>query len=144
MNRAILMGAVISMVGTLGATAMGDQNAMPKDTQSAAHGTVGTAATVLGHRVVSVTPRWVQESNGKLTRHLTGADVRIEAEPGMTAEYLTVELRREARQGRLDGVFGVEPSTVEVTSAGDGFVFRITAPDATHAAEIVRRAHQLD
>jgi hypothetical protein len=142
MNRAILMGAVLSMVGTLGATALGDQTAVPGDTQGA-HG------SVLGHRVVSVTPRWVQEANGKLTRHLTGADVRIEAEPGMTAEYLTVELRRDlgaaaARQGTIDGVFGVEASTVEVASAGDGFVFRITAPDGAHAAEIVRRARQLD
>ena len=142
MNRPILvMSAVLSMAGTLGTTALADQKPVSQATPEV-HG------TVMGHRVLSVTPRWVEESNGKRTRHLTGADVRIEAEPGMTAEYLTVELRRSlsamsAEHGTLNGVFGVAGSSVEVRSTGDGFVFRITAPDTTHAEEIVRRAQQL-
>jgi hypothetical protein len=142
MNRSILMlVAAVSMVGTLGATALADQTpvsqAMPE-----------VRGTVMGHRVSSVTPRWVEESNGKRTRRLTGADVRIDAEPGMTAEYLTVELRRglsamSSGHGMLDGVLGVAGSSIEVRSTGDGFVFRITAPDAVRAQEIVRRAQQL-
>jgi hypothetical protein len=142
MNRSILvMTAVLSLAGTLGTTALADQ----KPTSQAIQEVRGT---VMGHRVLSVTPHWVQESNGKRTRHLTGADVRIEAEPGMTAEYLTVELRRglsaaTAEPGTLGGVLGVAGSSVEVRSTGDGFVFRITAPDAVHAEEIVRRAQQL-
>jgi hypothetical protein len=142
MNRSILvMAAVVSMAGTLGTTALADHTPVSQATQEA-------RGTVMGHRVLSVTSHWVQESNGKLTRHLTGADVRIEAEPGMTAEYLTVELRRclsatSAEPGTCGGVLGVRGSSVEVRSTGDGFVFRITAPDAIHAEEIVRRAQQL-
>jgi hypothetical protein len=142
MNRSILvMTAVISLAGTLGTTALADQKPASQVTQE-------VRGTVMGHHVLSVAPHWVQESDGKRTRHLTGADVRIEAEPGMTAEYLTVELRRglsaaSAEPGTLGGVLGVAGSSVEVRSTGDGFVFRITAPDAIHAEEIVRRAQQL-
>jgi hypothetical protein len=142
MNRSILiLAATVSMAGTLGATALADQTPVAQATQE-------LRGTVMGHRVLSVTPHWVEESNGKRTRHLTGADVRIDAEPGMTAEYLTVELRRDlsvmsAGHWTLDGVFGVTGSSVEVRSTGDGFVFRITAPDTVHAQEIVRRARQL-
>jgi hypothetical protein len=143
MNRSILvMTAALAMAGTLAATALADQ-------KPASQATEEVRGTVMGHRVLSVSPHWVQESNGKRTRHLTGADVRIEAEPGMTAEYLTVELRRglstaTAEPGTLGGVLGVAGSSVEVRSTGDGFVFRITAPDAIRAEEIVRRAQQLD
>jgi hypothetical protein len=142
MNRSILMlVAGVAMVGALGATALADQTPISQAPE--------VRGTVMGHRVSSVTPHWVEESNGKRTRRLTGADVRIDAEPGMTAEYLTVEVRRHlsamsAGHGTLDGVFGVEGASVEVRSTGDGFVFRITAPDAVHAQEIVRRAQQLD
>jgi hypothetical protein len=142
MNRSIfILAAAVSMVGTLGATALADQKPVSQATQE-------IRSTVMGHRVLSVTPHWVEESNGKRTRHLAGADVRIDAEPGMTAEYLTVELRRglsamSAGHGTLEDVFGVAGSSVDVRSTGDGFVFRITAPDTVHAQEIVRRAQQL-
>ena len=109
MNRSIIVTAVVlAMNGTLGATARADQQAVPQQAQH---------STVLGHRVLSITPRVVEEINGKRTRHLTGADIRIEAEPGMTAEYLTVALRhmREgAGQATTESVFGVEGSAVEV------------------------------
>ena len=137
-NRSIIVTAVVlAMNGTLGATARADQQAVPQQAQH---------STVLGHRVLSITPRVVEEINGKRTRHLTGADIRIEAEPGMTAEYLTVALRhmREgAGQATTESVFGVEGSAVEVRSTGDGFVFPVTAPDPKRAEEIVRRARLL-
>ena len=142
MNRSMLIvAAAVAMAGSITAPVRADQKPVPQATENA-------DGTVMGHHVLSVVPHWVEESNGKRTRHLTGADIRIQAEPGMTAEYLTVELRRglsspNAARGPLDGVFGVEGSSVQVQSTGDGFVFRITAPDATHAAEIVRRAEHL-
>ena len=92
-----------------------------------------------------MTPRWVEETNGKRTRYLAGVDVRVAAEPGMTAEYLTVEAQRAAAAGpsTAKSVLGVEGARIEVRSTGDGFVFHITAPDTKRAAELVRRAQGL-
>jgi hypothetical protein len=136
MNRSIVVTAVVlAMNGTLGMTARADQQPAPRERQS----------TVLGHRASSIAPCVVQEIDGKLTRRLIGADVRIDAEPGMTAEYLTVELRHmlEGGQATTESVFGVEGSTVQVRSTGDGFVFHVTAPDSARAREVVRRAQLL-
>jgi hypothetical protein len=142
MNRSIfVVAAAVAMAGTITASALADQKSVQQAVENA-------GGTVIGHKVLSVAPHWVQESNGKRTRRLIGADVRIQAEPGMTAEYLTVELQRGLSAPNVgretpDDVFHVEGSSVQVQSTGDGFVFRITAPDATHAEEIVRRAHHL-
>jgi hypothetical protein len=142
MNRSILVtAAVLTMAGPLGAVAAADQSPGPQQTQE-------SRGTVMGYRVFSITPYWVQDTNGKRARHLTGAEIRIEAQPGMTAEYLRVELEHHLSsagpaKAALEPVFGVDGSTVEVRSIGDGFVFRITAPDTERGAEIVRRARLL-
>jgi hypothetical protein len=141
MKRSMFVTAVTMVVaGIVGSTAaMADEKPIPRETQSSCH-------TLLGHCVVSVTPRWVEEINGKRTRYLTGADVRMAAEPGMTAEYLAVEARRAATAGPPAAVslFAVEGSQIEVRSSGDGFTFHVTAPDTKRAEEIVRRARLLD
>jgi hypothetical protein len=141
MNRSILIAvASLAMAGPLGATAWAAQKDVPQGTQK-------SGSTVMGFTVSSVSPHWVDDINGKRLRHLTGAEIRIEAQPGMTVEYLTVELRRHlvtaAAQGSLEPVFGVAGSIVELRSTGDGFVFRVTASDTKGAEEIVRRAQLL-
>jgi hypothetical protein len=142
MNRSILiMAAVLATAGTVNATAWADQKPTAQNVQ-------GIHPTVMGHRVLSITEHSIQEMDGKHTRRLAGADIRIEAEPGMTAEYLTVELRRHlgAIRGDVAGsqsVFLVEGANVEVRSTGDGFVFHVTAPDSKNAQEIMRRARLL-
>ncbi len=133
----IIMAVVFAAAGTLGATAWAD--ARP-DTRNQ-----DAICTVMGHRVVAVTPRVHEESNGKQTRRLEGADVRIVAEPGMTAEYLSVEVQRHvaAMSGAYpmpDCPFGVAGATFQVRPAGDGFVFQITSSDPDQAKEILRRA----
>jgi hypothetical protein len=141
MNRLVFIAAAVLTTATLGATAWADQNPLPQDTHD-------SRCMVMGHRVLSTSPRWVQDIDGKHARHLVGADVRIAAEPGMTPEYLTVELRRYlsapgAGHPTSECVFGVEGSHVEVRSAGDGFVFSITGPDTRSAEEILSRARRL-
>lgn len=143
MNRSIFtMAAIVTMAGTLGASAWADDKPTSTETRE-------SHPTILGHRILSVSPHWVEEIDGKRTRHLTGVDIRIEAEPGMTAEYLTVELRRDltaisTERAITSSVFGVQGSKVAVRSTGDGFVLQITAPDTTSAKEVVRRAQRLD
>jgi len=140
MNRSMFItAAAVAVAGLVGsATALADEKPIPQETQSSCH-------TVMGHCVLSVTPRWVEEINGKRTRYLAGVDVRIAAEPGMTAEYLTVQAQRAAAGHQAAGsVFGVDGSRIEVRSTGDGFVLHFTAPDAKRAEELVRRAQRLD
>jgi hypothetical protein len=140
MNRTIsVMAAAMGMAGLVGsATASADDKPIPRDNGSACH-------EVIGHCVQSVIVRWVQETNGKRTRHLAGVDIRIDAEPGLTAEYLTVEARRAAAAApsATDSVFGVDGSQIDVRSTGDGFVVHVMAADPTHAREIVRRGRLL-
>ncbi len=145
MKRSIfVMLAFLATAGTLGATARaGSEDAAPTPSQTQA-----TPCTLMGHRIVSVTPHWVQDIDKRRLSHLIGADIRIAAEPEMTAEFLTVDLRRHlsamaAGHPMGDCVFGVQGSSTEVRSSGDGFVFRVTAPDAGRAKEIVRRARLL-
>lgn len=137
-TSALIMATVFAVAGSLGTTAWADQKPASQEQ---------SPCTVMGHRVVSVTPRWIEDINGKRTRHLEGADIRILAERGMTAEYLTVEMQRHvaamAGSPMPDCVLGVDGASTEVRSEGDGFVFRVTAPDRGRANEIVRRARLL-
>ena len=140
MNRSMFFtAAAVAVAGMVGsATAFADEKPIPQETRASCH-------PLMGHCVVSVTPRWVEEINGKRTRHLAGVDVRVAAEPGMTAEYLTVEAERAAaaESSAAGSLFGVEGSRVEVRSTGDGFVFHLTAADTKRAEELVRRAQPL-
>jgi hypothetical protein len=140
MNRMMFItAAAVAVAGIVGsANAVADEKPIPQETRA-------SCRPLMGHCVLSVTPRWVEEINGKRTRYLAGVDVRIAAEPGMTAEYLTVEAQRAAATApsAAGSVFGVEGSRIEVRSTGDGFVFHFTASDTGHAEELVRRAHRL-
>lgn len=136
----LIMAAVFVVAGTLGATAWADQSPTGQ--------ALGANCTVAGHRVVSVTPSVQEVPNGKRTNHLLGANIRIMAEPGMTAEYLTVQLQRHiagmsSAYPMADCVFGVASARFEVHSVGDGFVFQVTSDDLGQAKEILRRARLL-
>jgi hypothetical protein len=134
-----IAAAAVAVAGIVGsATALADEKPVPQETRA-------SCQALMGHCVLSVTPRWIEEIDGKRTRHLAGVDVRIAAEPGMTAEYLTVEAQRAAGAvpSAAENVFGVTGSQIEVRSTGDGFVFHVTASDTKRAEEIVRRAHRL-
>ena len=94
MNRFMFItAAAVAVAGIVGsANALADEKPIPQETRAFCH-------PLMGHCVRSVTPRWIEEINGKRTRYLAGVDVRIVAEPGMTAEYLTVEAQRAAAAG---------------------------------------------
>ena len=101
------------------------------------------------HHVVSVTPYRVEERRIKTTfARLAGADLYVEAEPGLTAEWLQVELTRHLGQmhdptSMKDCALDVGAVKLEVTSAGGGFWVRIVAADPKQAEEVLRRARLL-
>ncbi len=100
-------------------------------------------------RVASVTPYRIQEYHGRgsMTR-LAGAQVFVQAEPGLTPEWLELQLARHIAsmhgQGSMrDCVFDVKDVSVKVDSAGTGFAVKIIARDPNQAEEVLRRAQLL-
>lgn len=77
---------------------------------------------------------------------LRGAELFVEAQPGLTAEWLHLQLERHlqaARTPTADCPLDVDDAKVTVQSSGPGFLVRIRADDEDDAGEILRRAHAL-
>ena len=100
------------------------------------------------HRVTSVTPYNIEERMGRATiKRLRGAEVRIEAEPGLTAEWLQLTLARhivEMRSATMkDCALDLDDVQVRVASTGTGFSVKLIAPDSKKGADVLRRARML-
>jgi hypothetical protein len=83
-----------------------------------------------------------------LNQRVAGAELYIQAEPGLTGEWLQLNLNREvaAMKGgsaMKNCVFGVDKVQVQVESAGPGFRVRLSAPGTDAGHEVLRRAQLL-
>lgn len=101
------------------------------------------------HRVTAVTPYRVEGHQGRVVTHeLRGATVSVQAEPGLTAEWLQLTLGRhlaamQGAGGMKDCAFELRDVQVRVSSSGAGFSVHLIASDAAKAAEVLRRAQLL-
>jgi hypothetical protein len=101
------------------------------------------------HRITAVTPYRVEGHQGRVVVHeLRGATVAVQAEPGLTAEWLQLTLARHLAQmqgmgGMKDCAFDVNDVQVKVTSSGAGFAVHLIANDPAKAPEVLRRAQLL-
>jgi hypothetical protein len=101
------------------------------------------------HTIVSVVPYKVEEHIAKnVVQRVRGAQVYLQAEPGLTPEWLQLNFERHlaAMQGPAampDCAFDLAKVRVEVTSAGSGFWVRLIAPDTTSGEEVLRRVELL-
>lgn len=101
------------------------------------------------HRITAVTPYRIQEHHGRgSTSRLAGAQVFVQAEPGLTPEWLELQLTRHiaAMHGggsMKDCALDMKDVSVRVDSAGTGFAVRIMAHDPSKAEEVLRRARLL-
>ena len=102
------------------------------------------------YRILSVTPYNVEQTRIKTTwKEIRGAVVRVEAQPGLTAQWLQLQLGRHVAAVRS----GAEPTSggplsvpgvqVSVSPAGDGFFVTLAATDKQNGEEILRRAEAL-
>lgn len=135
-TKKIAAALVLSAATALPALAL----AAPSD--SAAH------CILREHRVTKVQPLRVTERYGRgSSERLVGAQVFVQAEPGLTAQWLQLTIQRHMAQmsgsGMKDCALDAKDVRVSVESAGAGFAVKITGKDATQAKEILRRAQLL-
>ena len=103
---------------------------------------------LLAHRVTSVKPYQVVERQGRgsVTR-LAGAEVFVQAEPGLTAQWLQLTVERHLGQMKGthmgDCALDLSGVRVQVDSAGPGFAVKIIASTPSQAKEVLRRAELL-
>lgn len=101
------------------------------------------------HRITTVTPYRINEQHGRASvQRLRGASIFVQAEPGLTGEWLQLKLQRQlaAMRGSAsmpDCVFDLDKVRVRVESGGTGFWVRIIAADTQTGQEVLRRAELL-
>jgi len=100
------------------------------------------------HRVTAVQALRLTERNGRGTsERLAGAQVFVQAEPGLTAEWLQLTVQRHITQMNSAGMancpLDAKDVRVSVASAGPGFAVNITGKNTAQANEILRRAQLL-
>jgi hypothetical protein len=101
------------------------------------------------YQVKAVTPYRLDAQAGKISyKRLAGARVFLEAQPGLTAEWLRVRLGRHMAEMRgpatmRDCAFDMKDVNVQVDPAGTGFNVTFTAKDTEQAKEVLRRAQLL-
>jgi hypothetical protein len=101
------------------------------------------------HRVVSVQPYEVDQHYGRfISPQVRGAQIYVQAEPGLTAEWLQLTLERHLTEMKgpatmPDCAFDMNDVRIEVTPAGPGFSVRLIAPDTKSGQEVLRRAQLL-
>lgn len=97
--------------------------------------------------MLHVQPLHVSERYGRGTvERLAGARVFVQAEPGLTAEWLQLSLQRHiaAMHGTMANcALDAKDVQVKVVSAGSGFSVQITGKSAAQGQEILRRAQLL-
>lgn len=99
-------------------------------------------------RITSVVPYRTGEHIGKAAvQQLRGARIFVEATPGVTAEWLQLELRRHLgamkATNMVDCVFDIDGVGVDVATGGSGFWVTLRASTPQDAREVLRRAQLL-
>ncbi len=133
----------IAVAAILGAT-----TALPGLASAAAPTSAPATCILKDHRVTGVRALHVLERNGRGTnQRLAGAEVFVQAEPGLTAEWLQLTIQRHIAQMSTTDMgncpLDMNEVSVSVASAGPGFAVQLSAKNAAQAQELLRRAELL-
>ena len=136
--KKLTIAAILAAATVLPALALAEPAAAPR----ASH------CILTDHRVTAVQPLYVTERNGRGTsQRLAGAQVFVQAEPGLTAQWLQLSIQRHMTQMSSSGMatcpLDAKDVHVSVESAGPGFAINVTGQNAAQAKEILRRAQHL-
>jgi hypothetical protein len=101
------------------------------------------------YTVTAVAPQFADVQQGRVTtRRLAGAAIHVQAQPGLTAEWLKLSLQRHlsamhAGATMKDCPLATQDVRIDVSSTGTGFAIQLTAKDPKSAEELLRRARLL-
>ena len=100
------------------------------------------------HRVTKVRPHFVTQQYGRASvQRLAGAEVFVQAEPGLTAEWLELTIQRHLARMQTqhmgDCPLDLAGVRVKVDSAGPGFAVKIIGRNHGQAKEVLRRSELL-
>jgi hypothetical protein len=118
---------------------------------AAAHAAGGFVATqgcsLAGHRVLAMAPYRVTKHVGiGLVEQTRGAQFFVQAEPGLTQEWLELTARRELGATETIGLCSLQQGdthlNVSVVSAGPGFWVRFAAEDERAGEKVMKQAEQ--
>jgi hypothetical protein len=109
----------------------------------AAKAAIGAACSLgSAYPVTSVAPYRASEGGGYVyDLRLRGAEITVQAQPGLTQEWLQRTLENEIAEGVCS--FGAAKVGVSVMSAGGGFSVLLTGSDERAGREILEHAQQL-
>lgn len=137
---------MLSSVLTIGLIA-GSAAAAPAGSASPAAESGPANCALKTYTVTAVVPQFVDVQQGRVTtRQLSGAVVYVQAQPGLTAEWLTLVLQRHLSAMQAGATMKDCPLAdvrVGVGSAGAGFAIQLTAKDPKLAEKVLRRARLL-
>jgi hypothetical protein len=100
------------------------------------------------HKIDSVKPYFEDQRYLRTVRNeLRGARIGVRAEPGLTAEYLQLQLEQRAaamaNSGDQSSPLAVPGVRTHVAPAGDHFLVTLKAKDMRDGKEVLRRAEAL-
>jgi hypothetical protein len=133
--------AVALAVATLAPVTSFARESEPRPTASA-------ACPFVGHHL-SVAPYYVEETHIKTTtKRLAGARITVEAEPGLTAEWLRLQIGRHLNtMGNSSSMrpcpLHADDVRFDVQSEGTGFTVKLIAVDPKKADDVLREARAL-
>jgi hypothetical protein len=119
----------------------------PAAARAAGGFTATQGCALAGHPVLALAPYRVTEHIGiGLVERTRGAQFFVQAEPGLTREWLELTARRELANTEQMGLCSLKPGDtkmeVSVASVGSGFWVQFSAPDARSGQKIMKQAEQ--
>ena len=108
----------------------------------------GAPCVLHQYRVTSVVPYRTEEHVGKATlQRLRGAEIRVQAQAGLSAEWLRLQLAQQVARmkgaGMKDCALDLQGERVQVDPAGTGYSVKLVVSDSESAKEVLRRARLL-
>jgi hypothetical protein len=152
MFRSRVVLAVASVLTVFPAAAFAGEHSNPRamDCEGMTMAQSGSGPVLSEYRITSVNPYFQEQTNLKRTwKEQRGALVRVEARPGLTAQWLQLRLDRElaavqANSGATpESPLAVAGARATVSSAPDGFVVTVAAPDRASGEQVLERAKAL-
>lgn len=152
MFRSRIVLAAATVLTVLPAVAFAGERANPRtmDCEGMTMAQPDSGPGLSAYRITSVIPYFEERTNLKKTwKEQRGAVLHVEARPGLTAQWLQLRLDRALAASQEDS--GAAPDSplavpgvrATVSSATDGFVVTVAAPDRASGEQVLERARAL-